>query len=60
MAVERKDFLVKQAAAEISMSVQWLYQMIKDGKGPEHRRRGRLILIKPADLQRWDKQRVIR
>lgn len=60
MPVDRDDDLLpKQAAAEIGMSVQWLYQKIKEGKGPRSRRRGRLILIKRADLREWDAQAVI-
>ncbi len=59
MSALRNDLLPKEAAAEIGMSVQWLYQKIKEGRGPPHRRRGRLILIKREDLKAWDAQPVI-
>jgi len=57
--VERDDLLPKQAAAEIGMSLGWLYQKLREGNGPRHRRRGRLILITRADLAEWDSQEVI-
>lgn len=60
MPVERKDLLPKQAAAEIGMSIQWLYKRLREGKGPPYRKRGRLILIRREDLLEWDKRPVIR
>ena len=60
MPVDRDDDLLpKQAAAEIGMSVQWLYKRIKEGSGPPHRRRGRIILISKDALKIWDSQPVI-
>ncbi len=60
MPIDRKELLPKQAAAEIGMSIQWLYRMIKLGKGPPHKRRGRLILINKDDLEIWNEQAEIR
>ena len=57
--VEREDLLPKQAAAIIGMSLGWLYQKIREGNGPKYRKRGRLILIRRADLEEWDSQEVI-
>jgi hypothetical protein len=54
-----KFLTIEQAAKHLGLSVRYLYQMKFYGKGPPvicgHDRR---LLYKPADLKRWDAQRI--
>lgn len=49
----------KQAAAEIGMSVQWLYWKVKSGGAPPFKKRGKKLLFPKEELKAWDRQPII-
>lgn len=53
------DLTPKQASAIIGMSTAWLYEKIREGNGPAHKRRGYRIRISKESLLEWDKQEHI-
>ncbi|MGM1017988.1 MAG: helix-turn-helix transcriptional regulator [Actinomycetota bacterium] len=49
----------KQAAIYCGMSVQTLYNLISQGAGPKHYKQGRRNAFYEADLDDWNKSRLV-
>ena len=57
-SIERPFLTVKEAAAELLMGRQFVYERIADGSLP-HYRRGWKILIDRKEFEEWRAKRVI-
>lgn len=55
-AEHRKDFSLKEAAFELSVSYDWLRKRVGQPGGPPHYRRGAFILFPKAELLEYKKQ----
>lgn len=52
--------LTSRAAAEYcGMAVQTLYNLISQGQGPKHYKQGKRNAFYAADLDEWNRQRLV-
>jgi excisionase family DNA binding protein len=59
-AMEKNVLTIKEAATELQVSVATLRLWIREGRGPNYFRAGKLIRYRRADLESWMKESVVR